>query len=297
MQTQTKPDYYSILGVDKNFTEESLKKSYKKMALKWHPDRNPDNLEESNKRFQEISEAYSVLSNKEKRELYDKYGVDGLKRGNQMNGFGPTSNSFHFGGFDDPFTVFEQFFRGSPFRTFVRKRKVDDLIVELPVTLEDLYFGVVKSYKYKRIIKDMFGSQVEQRSIEVKIPKGIKNGSKLRFNEEGNIKTGYVTGDLVFVIKASKHDKFELDGIDLLITYDISLKQSLSGFTLSLGHLDNSTITKKVNGVVQNNEEMVMNGLGLVNDKRKGNLRIKFHVEYPKTLTKQQRNLLSKILI
>ncbi|WAQ93467.1 DNJB6-like protein [Mya arenaria] len=115
-------DYYEILSVQRNVTEADIKKAYRKMALKWHPDKNPDNKEEAEKRFKEISEAYEVLSDKNKREIYDKYGKDGL-----TGGHGSHSNYYDGGGFDDfhsyhfrdPEEVFREFFGGrDPFAEF-----------------------------------------------------------------------------------------------------------------------------------------------------------------------------------
>lgn len=111
------PDYYQVLQITRNASESEIKKAYRKMALKWHPDKNPDNKEEAEKRFKEISEAYEVLSDKEKRLVYDKYGKDGL-----LNN-GPSTQNFDFGGFDtgfhhghfafrNPEDVFREFFGG-----------------------------------------------------------------------------------------------------------------------------------------------------------------------------------------
>ena len=100
-------DYYKILGVDRNASENDIKKAYKKLALKWHPDRNLDNQEEASEKFKEIAEAYSVLTDPKKKEIYDRYGEEGLKNG--MGG----GSGFSFGGDFDPFDIFSSFFGGS----------------------------------------------------------------------------------------------------------------------------------------------------------------------------------------
>lgn len=108
-------DFYKILGVDRNATNDDLKKAYRKLALKWHPDKNPDNQDEAQKKFQEISEAYDVLTDKQKREIYDQFGEEGLRQGGEAEPEGPE----HFGGgmprgfhytSVDPRKIFEQFF-------------------------------------------------------------------------------------------------------------------------------------------------------------------------------------------
>ncbi|KAK3592970.1 hypothetical protein CHS0354_023192 [Potamilus streckersoni] len=114
-------DYYTVLGVSKNVTEAEIKKAYRKLALKWHPDKNPDRKEEAERKFKEIAEAYEVLSDKGKREIYDKYGKEGLSAGG--GGGGAQDYNFDWGGFGfhfrDPEEVFRDFFGGrDPFTEF-----------------------------------------------------------------------------------------------------------------------------------------------------------------------------------
>ncbi|KAL3831756.1 hypothetical protein ACJMK2_023468 [Sinanodonta woodiana] len=114
-------DYYTVLGVSKNATETEIKKAYRKLALKWHPDKNPDRKEEADRKFKEIAEAYEVLSDKGKREIYDKYGKEGLSAGG--GGGGAQDYNFDWGGFGfhfrDPEEVFRDFFGGrDPFTEF-----------------------------------------------------------------------------------------------------------------------------------------------------------------------------------
>lgn len=120
-------DYYQILGVHKNSTQEDIKKAYRKLALKWHPDKNPDNKDEAEKRFKELSEAYEVLSDENKRGIYDRYGKEGLSAG----GGGGGGHFSHFGGggftFRNPDDVFREFFGGrDPFADFYADDPFDD---------------------------------------------------------------------------------------------------------------------------------------------------------------------------
>lgn len=115
-------DYYEILGVNKSATNTEIKKAYRKLALKWHPDKNPERKEEAEKKFKEISEAYEVLSDKEKRDVYDRYGKEGLMQGgggyNDYD-FGGDFHGFHGFHFRDPEEVFREFFGGrDPFEHF-----------------------------------------------------------------------------------------------------------------------------------------------------------------------------------
>ncbi|XP_070709033.1 dnaJ homolog subfamily B member 6b [Pempheris klunzingeri] len=120
-------EYYQILGVQKNATQEDIKKAYRKLALKWHPDKNPDNKDEAEKRFKELSEAYEVLSDESKRNIYDRYGKEGLSGG----GGGGGGHYNHFGGggftFRNPEDVFREFFGGrDPFADFFADDPFDD---------------------------------------------------------------------------------------------------------------------------------------------------------------------------
>ena len=155
--------YYNILGIEKTATEDEIKKAYRKLAVKWHPDKNPDNKEESEKKFKEISEAYQALSDPQKREIYDTYGEEGLKNDGGMGGGG---------GGPSPEDIFKMFFSGgrSPFSgggdSFFQGRqqssvkKTDPKVVSIPVTLKECYNGSKKkiTLKIKNLCKSCDGN-------------------------------------------------------------------------------------------------------------------------------------------
>ena len=148
-------NYYDILGLDKNANEHEIKKAYKKMAVKWHPDKNPDNKDEAENKFKEISEAYHVLSDPEKKDIYDKYGEEGLKNN-------PGFNGEEFTSADDIFKMF--FGRNNGFDDNIffeqkRTKKSDPKIVSIPFTLKDAYNGTKKkiTLKIKKICGDCNG--------------------------------------------------------------------------------------------------------------------------------------------
>ncbi len=154
-------DYYKILGVPRSASQEEIKKAYRKLALKWHPDRNPDNRKEAEERFKEISEAYEVLSDPEKRKIYDTYGYDAARQSFGAGGF-QWSNFTHFDDLQDIFgdfgldDIFRSFGFGDVFgwssssRRSARARRGADQEVALNITLEEAYTGVEKQIVIQR---------------------------------------------------------------------------------------------------------------------------------------------------
>ena len=151
--------YYDILGVNKNASEEEIKKAYKKLAIKWHPDKNMNNKEEANVKFKEISEAYQTLSDPSKREIYDNYGEEGLKNNGNMGGGTP---------FNSPEDIFKMFFggRSSSFEDNFfqnnhprQNKKTESKMIHIPVTLKECYNGSKKkiSLKIKKLCKNCNG--------------------------------------------------------------------------------------------------------------------------------------------
>lgn len=179
-------DFYGILGVPKNADENQIRKAYKKGAMKWHPDKNPENREEAAKKFKDINDAYEVLSKKDQKEIYDKYGEEGLKNGG--------------GGGGDPSSMFESFFGGgSPFgfggnraKKETGPRRGEDIAFQMAVELEDLYNGKTRKLKVNKnkICEDCSGEGSKKKGATVRC--SACNGQGMRI-EVKNLGPGFIS--------------------------------------------------------------------------------------------------------
>ncbi|CAL4069510.1 unnamed protein product, partial [Meganyctiphanes norvegica] len=271
-------DYYQLLGVSKGATEDEIKKGYRKMAMKYHPDKNksPD----AEEKFKLIAEAYEVLSDKKKRDIYDQFGEEGLKGGVPGGGGASDANfSYQFSG--DPHNIFKQFFGGNdPFAQFFGmgadgnmydsvhtdigdqaffmggaggpqgakrsfsfnpgQRKQDPSVVkDLYVTLEEVASGSTKKMKISKTITGPDGkSRKEEKVLTVKIKPGWKEGTKLTFDREGDQYPGRIPADIVFHIKDKPHSVFKRDGANLIFSAKLKLRDALCGTEISVPTLD-----------------------------------------------------------
>ncbi|KAK7327839.1 hypothetical protein VNO77_21932 [Canavalia gladiata] len=289
-------DYYKILQVDRNASDEELKKAYRKLAMKWHPDKNPNNKKDAETKFKQISEAYEVLSDPQKRAIYDQYGEEGLKgqvpppdAGGPtffQTGDGPTTFRFNprnandifaeFFGFSSPFggmggggsgmrggsfgygdDIFSSFGEGRPMSQ--GPRKAPPIERTLPCSLEELYKGTTKKMKISREIADASGRTLPVEEIlTIEIKPGWKKGTKITFPEKGNEQPNVIAADLVFVIDEKPHSVFTRDGNDLVVTQKVSLADALTGYTVHLTALDGRVLNIPITNVIHPNYEEVV---------------------------------------
>ncbi|CAN4078886.1 unnamed protein product [Withania somnifera] len=319
-------DYYKILQVDKNAKDDDLKKAYRKLAMKWHPDKNPNNKKEAEAKFKQISEAYEVLSDSQKRAIYDQYGEEGLKgqvpppdaaAGGPggatffQTGEGPNVFRFNPRNANDIFSeffgfsssmfgddIFSSFGEGRPMNT--GPRKAPPIERTLPCSLEELYKGTTKKMKISREIADASGKTLPVEEIlTIDVKPGWKKGTKITFPEKGNEEPNIVSSDLVFIVDEKPHSVFTRDGNDLVIIQKISLAEALTGYTVHLTTLDGRKLTIPINNVIHPNYEEVVPREGMPIPKepsRRGNLRIKFNIKFPTRLTAEQKTGIKKLL-
>ncbi len=304
-------DYYKILGVDKNATTDEIKKAYRKLAMKYHPDRNP-NDKASEEKFKEITEANEVLSDPEKRKKYDTLGANWKQyqhAGTNPNDFfrnfsgAGGSGGYHFsgdindlfgnvGGFSD---FFESFFGGgfrsarggSPFSGAARAQKGSDYESTLNITLEEAHRGGERQLK------------VDNQKIKVKITPGIQEGQKLRLKSLGaQGRSGGEKGDLYLKIHITDHPWFERKGDDLYFNLNVDLYTAVLGGKEKIETIDGKRLMVTIDKGTDSGTTLRLKEMGMAktgNSGSRGDLFVKVMVNVPKKLSKQEIELFEKL--
>lgn len=294
-------DYYKVLGLNKSASAEEIKKAYRKMAMKYHPDHTKGD-KAAEETFKQISEAYAVLSDKEKRKQYDTFGSSGFhQRYSQEDifrgfDFGDIFKEFGFGGmnFSSGGRGGGRFaFGGDPFRGRARQAaqtKGSDLVYELPLTLKEVATGANKAIRFQH--------NDRSENISVKIPKGMISGKKLRITGKGeNSPYGGQPGDLFIKSKVLQDPVFSANEYDLTITRDIRLSEAILGTKLSVPTLSGRELSLTIPPGTTHKTRMRLSGHGLPHMKGSGSgdLFVIIHVKTPKKLTDEQKKLVRKL--
>ncbi|KAH0909803.1 hypothetical protein HID58_033124 [Brassica napus] len=294
-------DYYNVLNVPPSASEDDLKKSYRRLAMKWHPDKNPSSKKEAEAKFKQISEAYDVLSDPQRRQIYDQYGEDGLKSSDVPTPPTQTQRSYSSSNNDDAGfryyprdaeDIFNEFFGasgdafggggrresvnggGSRFRSAeagsqtsrktTANRKAPAIESKLACTLEELYKGGRRKMRISRVVPDGLGKpKTVEEILKIDITPGWKKGTKITFPEKGNHEPGVTPADLIFVIDEKPHSVYKRDGNDLIVDKKVSLLEALTGITISLTTLDGRNLTIPVLDIVKPGQEIVIPNEGM----------------------------------
>lgn len=278
-------DYYQILSIPKTASLDEIKKAYRKLALEYHPDRNKS--KEAEEKFKEVTKAYEVLSDQQKRQSYDQLGHAAFEQGAGQQGpfggfgqqggqYGPFTYTygngggadFDFGGFSDPFEIFEQFFGGaSPFGGRSRRQAYS-----LTIDFMEAVHGTTKKVT------------IDGKSQTIKIPKGVNEGSRIRF------------GEYDIIIDVTQNPKFQREGYDIVSEKEISFSQAALGDEVMIETIDGD-LKLRVPPGTQPNTIMRLRGRGVphIRGEGRGDHYIRIKVTVPKHLTGRQKELLREM--
>lgn len=278
-----KRDHYEVLGVSRNATLDEIKRAYRKLALKNHPDRNKS--PGSEERFKEINQAYEVLSDAKKKQMYDQFGQAAFESGAgpfagrtyhqgpfTYTNYGPSEGfsgfDFGSGGFSDPFEIFESFFGGaSPFGQRARMPRY-----RINLDFAEAVHGCEKTVN------------IERKKITIKIPAGVDNGSRIRF------------GDFYIIVSVSPHPELKREGSDIYITREISFPEAALGATLKVPTVEGE-IKVKIPAGLQSGTAVRLRGKGVprLRSRGKGDQYVLIRVKTPTKLSSEQRELLKRL--
>jgi curved DNA-binding protein len=319
-----KRDYYEVLGVKKTATEEEIKKAYRKLAMKHHPDRNPGN-KQSEERFKEINEAYAVLSDKQKRQQYDQFGPSGFSqrysqedifRGFDISdllkdlgfsfgraGGGGRRGRTQYGGFEDLFGGsgrgpsggsqtgdFRDIFSGGGYQDQgPYGQKGQDINSELHLSFEEAARGTEKKVRFSK------GNRIEE--VAVKVPAGIESGKKLRLAGKGMEGAGGgQTGDLYLKVNVAEHPVFKREGSNIVVDKEIKISDAVLGTSIEVPSLEGNKNIKVPPGT-QSNSRIRLKGFGFprLQDGGKGDELVRIIIKYPRNLTERQKKLIEEL--
>ena len=286
----SKRDYYEVLGVSKGASDDEIKKAFRKLAIKYHPDKNPGN-KEAEEKFKEANEAYSVLSDKDKRSRYDQFGHAGVGGagggGNPFEGFNFNGQNYSFtfggtggmGGFED---ILGSLFGMGGFRSARRGR---DYKTSCTIDFDEAIFGTTKNVS------------VDGEDIPLKIPAGIYDGQRIRLSGRGGPapQQGGERGDLYVEVRVRAHKSLTREGDLILSEATIPMVDAVLGTEVEVETVDGK-ITMKVPAGTQpgTNFKLAGHGAPRLGSDERGPQIVTINVEIPKKLNKKQRELMEQ---
>jgi DnaJ-class molecular chaperone len=311
-------NYYKTLGIDEKASKEEIKKAFRTLSMKWHPDKNLGNKEESVRMFQKINQAYETLGNEEKREEYDMMNQNPFMRGHNNNSMDAhmedfLNNIFGSGMFpgmpgmhgmppgmrshpSNPFPGIH-IFHGGP-QMMNSLQKPSPIIKNVMVNIEQIMTSVKIPIDIERWIIENGNKVFEKETIYVDIPQGADENEIIIIRDKGNYVNDTCKGDIKIFVKVTNHTEFKRMGLDLVIDKEITLKDALCGFSIVLKHLNGKsyTLNNSTGSIIKPNYQKVISGMGLERETHKGNLVIQFSIKFPDSLTEEQISKLNEIL-
>jgi DnaJ-class molecular chaperone len=315
--------YYEVLGVSKDASDSDIKKAYRSLSLKYHPDRNQS--ADATTKFQEINQAYEIIGDSAKRREYDMmrnnpFGARGnmFTHMDSMHEFGNSNLNdifnMMFHGMGDMEGIHEininngvpeiKIFRNSSFggghNIFQQLQRPPPIIKNVTISLEEAYNGCNKPVEIERwIVVDHNTKTKEVETIYVPIPKGIDNNEIIILRDVGNVVNESLKGDVKLSIQIDNKTIFERHGLDLVLKLSITLKDALCGFSADIKHLSGKLLcfaNVNTKTIINPHTKKVIQSLGMIKDNITGNLIIEFDIVFPTTLNDEDIKILSNIL-
>jgi DnaJ-class molecular chaperone len=300
-------NFYDILGVSKNATKDEIKKAYRSLQMKYHPDKN-QNSQESNNMTRKINEAYETLGDDTKKNEYDN--PNPFMRMNSHGGGGggmevPMDDIFNmfFGGQGTPFGfpgmpgmpgmppgAKIHVFHGGPMGFQQAMQKPIPIIKTVNINMEQVLLGASIPLEIERWLMENGIKVHEKETIYVTVPQGVDDNEIIILRDKGNILNEHVKGDIKIFIKIDNETPFKRVGLDLILDKNITLKESLCGFTFEIKYLNGKSYTLNNNkgNIIPPEYKKVYPNMGLTREGHKGNMIIHFHVEFPEKLSEEQ---------
>lgn len=278
-------DYYKILGIEKGASQEEIKKAFRKLAMKHHPDKGGNET-----KFKEINEAYTVLSDEKKRAQYDQFGNADFAGGfrNSSQGFG----GFDFSGFSngqgaefDIGDIFSQFFGGG----FRRQRKGSNIRVDIDLDFKESVLGVKKKVSFFKNRSD------KKTELELKIPAGVDDGETLSVRGEGEPMEGGQPGDLYVVIHVKPHSKIKKQGIHLVQHLNISVSEAILGTKKEIETIDGK-LKIKIPAGSNTGDVLNVRGEGIkISEHRRGDMLVALKINIPDKVSNKVKKMLEDL--
>jgi len=305
------PNFYETLGISQDANDEEVKRAYRKLSLKYHPDRNAE--PDAQSKFQEINEAYENLGDPARRKQYDmelKFGSQGFNgppgftdmadinnifsmlfgQGGPMGPGGPEIRIFHGGpGGQHPMFHHQTHFIGRP----------DPIIKQVDLTLEQSYQGCNIPIEVERFVLNNGVKIMENETLYLNIPQGIDDNEMVILKDKGNVVNGQIRSDVKVIFHLINTTEFKRQGLDLIYYKTITLKDALCGFSFELNHINGKRLClNNMNSptVIKPDFKKVVPKMGMVRENSIGNMIVEFDIEFPDFLTEDQVKGLAAIL-
>ena len=323
-------NYYTILGVNENASQDEIKKAYRTLSLKFHPDKNPS--PEATEIYKKINEAYDILGDEQNRRKYEMERQNPFMKMGGMGGMGVNEvdelfKAFFGGGNGMPFGIrvagmdnkneFPEmnafgmnmggippgaqvhfFHNGIPVNMGMHTNKPTPIVKNITIDIEKVYIGAVIPIEIERWIQDNNMRCSEIETLYVTIPKGIDEGEIILLKDKGNVVNENCKGDVKIFVKIINNTDIKRSGIDLIYEKKITLKDALCGFSFEIKYINGKmyTLNNTTGNIISPGYKKIIPNMGLTRENTTGNLIVIFNIEFPEKLTEDQIIQLKNIL-